>query len=271
MEAQSLDPGTPKTVEGTVKATKQMELVSMGAQSSPGLHMKKSVSIAVSTGASLFWNTAGEDQEPDSQLKQDDTKISSEDMNFSVDINNEATSPPDSASSLKAVDIPSLEESCLAVEESNPPESNSPEQSKEPDVPVFFPNALLAESVSMCLQTAPTEEARNSTDSPRGPKVEPSWPSDNQKICQDLLGQVNHLLNNSSQETNQPATKAIVVNHECTKTQTTHHARKNKHNSGLVDKDCVLSATIKQLRSLGVKIDSPTKVKKNAQKVDHAR
>lgn len=270
LEAQSLDPGTPKTVEGTVKATKQMELVSMGAQSSPGLHMKKSVSIAVSTGASLFWNTAGEDQEPDSQLKQDDTKISSEDMNFSVDINNEATSPPDSASSLKAVDIPSLEESCLAVEESNPPESNSPEQSKEPDVPVFFPNALLAESVSMCLQTAPTEEARNSTDSPRGPKVEPSWPSDNQKICQDLLGQVNHLLNNSSQETNQPATKAIVVNHECTKTQTTHHARKNKHNSGLVDKDCVLSATIKQLRSLGVKIDSPTKVKKNAQKVDHA-
>jgi SCL-interrupting locus protein len=38
-----------------------------------------------------------------------------------------------------------------------------------------------------------------------------------------------------------------------------------------VDKDCVLNATLKQLRSLGVKIESPTKVKKNAHKVDHAR
>lgn len=82
---------------------------------------------------------------------------------------------------------------------------------------------------------------------------------------------MNHLLNNSSQEIDQPTTKAVVINHECTKTQNTHHVRKKKHSSVLVDKDCVLSATIKQLRSLGVKIDSPTKVKKNAQKVDHAR
>ncbi|XP_012504369.1 PREDICTED: SCL-interrupting locus protein [Propithecus coquereli] len=282
LEAQSLNPCSRKTtaVEDTVQAAKQMELVSVEAQSSPGLHMKKSVSIAVSTGASLFWNAPSDDQEPNSQLKQDDTKISSEDMNFSVDINNEVPSPPDSASSLKAVDIPSFEESNTAVEEEfNQPLSvsnSSPVVRKEADVPVFFPNGLLAENVSMCLQTGPTEGASNNSETSGEPKIEqvmqplPHQPSDNQKIYQDLLGQVNHLLNNSPKETEQPSTKAVIISRECARTQNVYNTKKKKRDSGLVDKDCVLNATLKQLRSLGVKIDSPTKVKKNAHKVDHA-
>ncbi|XP_007521404.1 SCL-interrupting locus protein isoform X2 [Erinaceus europaeus] len=281
LEAQSLQPCPPKTAtaEDTVGAARQMELVSMETQSSPGLHVRKSVSIAVSTGASLFWNAAGDAQETDCQLKQDDTKISSEDMNFSVHINNEVTSPPGSASSLKAVDIPSFEDSNIAVEEFHQPLSvsnSSPVVKKELDVPLFFPNSPLAENTSMCLQNEPVEGASNNyvtSGEPRSEQViQPisQQPSDNQKIYQDLLGQVNHLLNNSSKETKQPSTKAVIISHECTKTQNVYHTKKKKHDSGLGDKDCVLNATLKQLRSLGVKIDSPTKVKKNAHKVDHA-
>uniref|UniRef100_A0A2K5IUG0 STIL centriolar assembly protein n=1 Tax=Colobus angolensis palliatus TaxID=336983 RepID=A0A2K5IUG0_COLAP len=205
LEAQSLTPSSPKTttVEDTVQAGRQMELVSMEAQSSPGLHMRKSVSIAVSTSSSLVVR-------------------------------------------------------------------------KEPDVPVFFPNGQLAESISMCLQTGPTGGASNNSETSGEPKIEqvmqplPHQPSDNKKIYQDLLGQVNHLLSSSSKETEQPSTKAVIISHECTRTQNVYHTKKNTHHSRLVDKDCVLNATLKQLRSLGVKIDSPTKVKKNAHNVDHA-
>ena len=64
---------------------------------------------------------------------------------------------------------------------------------KEPDVPVFFPNPLLAESVSMCFQSGPTEGATNSSVTSGEPKTEqvmqplPHQPSDNQKLFQDVL------------------------------------------------------------------------------------
>uniref|UniRef100_G1T5Q6 STIL centriolar assembly protein n=1 Tax=Oryctolagus cuniculus TaxID=9986 RepID=G1T5Q6_RABIT len=153
--------------------------------------------------------------------------------------------------------------------------SSSPDKRKESEVSVFFPSGGLVESVSMCLQTQPTEGA-NDPETSGEPKIEqvmqplPHGPSENQRIYQDLLGQVNHLLSSSSKETEQPSAKAVIINHECTRTQNVYHTKKKKRDSGLVDKDCVLNATLKQLRSLGVKIDSPTKVKKNAHKVDHA-
>lgn len=40
---------------------------------------------------------------------------------------------------------------------------------------------------------------------------------------------------------------------------------------GVVDKESVISATLKQLKSLGVTIDSPGKMKKNTHKVENAR
>lgn len=73
------------------------------------------------------------------------------------------------------------------------PSSSSLVVRKEPDVPVFFPNGQLAESISMCLQTGPTGGASNNSETSEEPKIEqvmqplPHQPSDNQKIYQDLL------------------------------------------------------------------------------------
>lgn len=74
-----------------------------------------------------------------------------------------------------------------------PLSSSSSVGRKEPDVPVFFPNSLLAETVSMCLQNGPTEGASNNSETSGDPKIEqvmeplPHQTSDNQKIYQDLL------------------------------------------------------------------------------------
>lgn len=63
---------------------------------------------------------------------------------------------------------------------------------KEPDMPVFFPNSLLAENINMCLQSEPKEGASNNSATSGEPKIEQvkqplPQPSDNQKIYQNLL------------------------------------------------------------------------------------
>lgn len=56
LEAQTLQPCSTKTIaNSSVQSEKQLEFVAMETQSSTGLHMKKSVSIAVSTGIGLLY------------------------------------------------------------------------------------------------------------------------------------------------------------------------------------------------------------------------
>lgn len=71
--------------------------------------------------------------------------------------------------------------------------SSSSSPRKEPDAPVLFPNSLLAESVSVCLQHGPTEGASDNSVTSGEAKIEQvmqpfsQQPSDSQKIYQDLL------------------------------------------------------------------------------------
>ncbi|XP_027694034.1 SCL-interrupting locus protein isoform X2 [Vombatus ursinus] len=286
LEAQSPHPG-PKAAssDGTVQAEQQVEFVSMEAQASSGLHLRKSVSIAVSTGASLFWDAPGENPEPSASLRQDDSKLSSGDIHLSVNVNNDVTDRTSVASSLKAVDIPSFDESSRAVEEEMTPSSAfssvSPEVRKEPDVPVFLPNPTLGEDVSGSLPPGPTEEAGSlsSAAAVGEPQAEstqvreplPPSPSDDQKFYQDLLGQVNHLLNTSSKDAEPTSTKvAAIPSHGGPGTQNGGDGKTKRPDPSRTDKDSVLHATVKQLRNLGVKIDSPSKMKKNSHKVDQA-
>ncbi|XP_007480275.2 SCL-interrupting locus protein [Monodelphis domestica] len=282
LEARSPHP-CPKTtnVDGALQAEQQVEFVSMEAQASSGQHLRKSVSIAVSTGASLFWDA--EPAEPAATLKEEDSKLSSEDIHLSVSMNQDTTDQASITSSLKAVDIPSFEESSRVVEEETSPSSAFCSVSlavrKEPDVPLFLPSPLLEEGVIADSQPAPPEEPHGQSAAAAGePRAEqsqagepsPSLPSDDQKICQDLLGQVNHVLKTFSKDTGPACTGVAIPCSGGTEAGNGGDGKIKRSDPSRMDKDSVLHATVKQLRNLGVKIDSPSKMKKNSHKVDQA-
>ncbi|NXJ76671.1 STIL protein, partial [Trogon melanurus] len=120
LEAQARQVCSPEPAGAshTLQPEKQGDLVSMETQSSPGSNARerKSVSVAVSTGASLFWNTASEKQDDSiPQGKKEDEDISKEDISISINAEQDASNTS-IASSLKVVDIPSFVDSIHLVE-----------------------------------------------------------------------------------------------------------------------------------------------------------
>nr|XP_056701139.1 SCL-interrupting locus protein [Euleptes europaea] len=273
LEAQTLQPcSTKTTANNSTQSEKQLEFVTMETRSSPGLHMKKSVSIAVSTGASLFLNAPLEGNKK--STKQDDGEISNEDINISMNMEKDR-SQASIASSLKAVDIPSFVDSIHVVEE------GSGESTRDLCAAVatgMTSASILSENVGVCLQTRPLEGTDGHSVAINEQNVEhaisspPSVPPDDQKFYQDILGQVNHFLKESSEEISSCVTKEDQICIESTASSRTSKTerRSSASNPDPGDNDSVLSSTLKQLRNLGVNFDCPDKMMKNVHKVENA-
>lgn len=100
------------------QSEKQVEFVATETQTAAGVQMRKSVSIAVSTGASLFWGPANE-CEDDCVSQHKENGDSHTCGTISVSINTEEKSQTTTASSLKAVDLPDFVESNFDTRENS--------------------------------------------------------------------------------------------------------------------------------------------------------
>ncbi|OCT84982.1 hypothetical protein XELAEV_18023142mg [Xenopus laevis] len=236
LEAQAAESEPSKTTIPNNSKQKQVESVSTEQE------IKTSVSIAVSTGASLFWNPPCPEKE-ESMDKQDDSAFCNE---FSVNVNTEDTSHATITSSIRAVDIHSFSESTQLTDRGNCTASLHVSHERDdasyplPDVQQDINN-----SKSLSNQTDHTESPNTAEIDSGVSAVRP------EKFYQDLLTQVNNLLKTSSTEDEMTSTK-IDSGHIIEKTESLP-CNPTENN----DKN-VLKATLKQLKSLGVNIDMNT-------------
>ncbi|RXM29218.1 STIL centriolar assembly protein [Acipenser ruthenus] len=267
LEAQS---NPPCSHTSPPQSGRQVESVAMETQTALGVHMKKSVSIAVSTGASLFWSPTV-DQEEVAMLESQD-----EEMGISL-TTEEDTTHNSIASSLKAVDIHSFAESTQVIAEESIVPSNTASSSSqfwnERGPLVTFQSPELGESVSMCIQSLPVEGAKKQENEKVNHQPNSELHNE-QKFYQDLLGQVNiRLQASSSGDEEEPGQRQAM--HSGTgaldsSPVSQSSSRKKQSAPSKCDKDMVRNATLKQLEHLGVKVDRCVKGNKTKAKVESA-
>ncbi|KAG9465984.1 hypothetical protein GDO78_017390 [Eleutherodactylus coqui] len=164
LEAQSnsRDAGSSQATSSTPKAAESVATETQEAEHT----RKSSVSIAVGTGASLFWNTPPCPEEGETMDKQDESDLCNE---LSAAVNNEQDASRSSiASSLQAVDICSFAESsqltdgshhsaaapapvCSIRNGSRSPQSGNPNSVDLPALPPekFYKDLLLLTTMSI--------------------------------------------------------------------------------------------------------------------------
>ncbi|XP_075038136.1 SCL-interrupting locus protein [Mixophyes fleayi] len=247
LEAQTSQ-GDSKYTRSTQKCT---ETTATGTQDSEHTR-KSSVSIAVSTGASLFWNSPPCPEEEESLNKQDESELCNE---LSAAVNNEQdTSRTSIASSLKAVDICSFAESSQLTEcggRSPPvllPVCNVQNTSRSSLLQL---DRRLSSNVSM--EAASPEHPGNTQTADLGMSM-PNMPPE--KFYQDLLSQVNNMLKTSSSPNEEPSDNGSRAGSGACGSLSEKTSEHSSCNTSQTDQGDVLKATLRQLKSLGVNMEA---------------
>ncbi|XP_006635054.3 SCL-interrupting locus protein homolog [Lepisosteus oculatus] len=233
------------------QAETQLQFLATETQTAPGVQMRKSVSIAVSTGASLFWSPTAEQQEEQQSEWQAPDKAA---LSVSGERGSEAFPP-------NAVNNPSFSETAVQEEALESKIQGSP---CGVGPLALFQNSVLTECASVSFQSQPAEGASKLLQ--ESPPEDNCQLQDEQKFYKDLLGQVNSRLQTSICEEEEEQDKwgnlqqTPGISPERHPPQCSPLPQKNskKNTSGTrqaSDQDHILSATLRQLQQFGVTVD----------------
>ncbi|KAG5850133.1 hypothetical protein ANANG_G00078990 [Anguilla anguilla] len=252
-QAKTASPSPPSSAPPPAcseQARAQQESVGSQTQTAPAEQARRSVSVAVCTGASLFWSSPAEGSSLGDEW-QAEAKAGSACV---------GSSPHSSLAGKPPLRPP------------RGPHGGGGGGAEEatPRHPQEFQSPVLGESASMCYQSqSPVRD---------GPCREAGSEEQEQKFYQDLLGQVNSRLQGCASEDEEEEGETTRPSHSKSResfsppkskplqafpTSPRPHRQKKNSSPKHSDKDQVLQATLRQLKQLGVTLEldsaSPSK------------